>query len=181
MEFAKKKTVDKKRVEVRYTGPILPLGGIYGPTVPQIMDVHTIASLLIKGYRTVEILNNGSEVMLDMSNYDLDFNGDGGASVEKIATPNENVQKMPAKKPQKKEPSDEEKKKLEAEKKAKEEEEELRKLEEEEAREKAEAAKKKAEEEKNSGIKVNQAQNNQNQKNNQQSTSKSKADKLVSK
>ena len=116
MEFAKKKTVDKKRVEVRYTGPILPLGGIYGPTVPQIMDVHTIASLLIKGYRTVEILNNGSEVMLDMSNYDLDFNGDGGASVEKIAPPNENVQKMPAKKPQKKEPSDEEKKKLSREK-----------------------------------------------------------------
>lgn len=199
MEFSKPKTVKRKKVEVRYTGPIMPLGGIYGPTVAQILDIHTISALLIKGYRTVEILNNGEEVLLTMSNYDLDLNGDGGAEVDKIAKPNEEVQKLPNKdkkpEPEKQQPQQPalgQQKAPEPQKPEEEPKQEEKKDDASDGDIKVNSANQ-TEEKKEAevALKVNQPQGNNNQQNNQknwkngqqnqQSTSKSKADKLVSK
>src|SRR5574344_700162 len=82
-----KKYVDRKLVTVDYAGPIMPLGGIYGPTMPKVMPVSEIALLIQKHYRTVEHLENGGTVRLDMANYNLDLNGDGGDYLENIKKP----------------------------------------------------------------------------------------------
>lgn len=105
MEPVTTKTVKQKQVAVRYTGPIIPLGGIYGPTVPQIMDVSIIATLLIKGYRVVEVLSDGREIQLNMGNYNVDNEGDGGKHLKAVSKPNEEIKPIPkpgAKKPEEK-------------------------------------------------------------------------------
>ena len=90
------KFVDKKVVSIDYTGPILPLGGIYGPTIPLIMDVSDIATLIIKQYPVTEHLNDGSKKELDIANYNIDFNGDDGASVKgKSGKPNNKPENVP--------------------------------------------------------------------------------------
>lgn len=191
MEPVKTKFVKQKRVAVRYTGPIMPLGAVYGPTVPQVMDVHTIALLLQKGYRTVEILNDGTEIVLNLANYNIDNEGDGGESLKEVAKPNENITPIPSKNEKKEEPAPVE---------------ETKAPEPSEPEEvKAEEAPAKQEEKTDDvtikvggtvdekkdddGIIVNNGQNQQNfgkkdkhnKHQNQQSTSMSKADKLISK
>lgn len=89
--------VTKKLVKVTDSGPIMPLGGIYGPTLPQIMSVKVIAVLLQKGYHVTEILNNKTEVKLGLTNYNVDLNGDGGKSLDEVKRPNENINRMPRK------------------------------------------------------------------------------------
>lgn len=89
--------VDKKLVKVTDRGPIMPLGGIYGPTLPQIMTVKTIAILLQKGYHVTEILNNKSEIKLSLSNYNVDINGDGGEGLKKVKKPDEDIKPLPKK------------------------------------------------------------------------------------
>jgi len=91
--------VTKKNVKVMTKGPILPLGGIYGPmATPQVMTTHDIAVLLQKRYEVVEVLNNKSEVKLTMGNYNVDLNGDGGKAVEAIKQPTDEVKSIPPKK-----------------------------------------------------------------------------------
>jgi hypothetical protein len=86
-EMLAKRYVDRKLITVDYTGPILPLGGIYGPTQPKVMPISEIALLIQKHYRVVEHLENGGTVRLDMANYNLDLNGDGGEYLESIKKP----------------------------------------------------------------------------------------------
>ena len=87
--------VTRKLVKVTDSGPIMPLGGIYGPTLPQIMSVKVIAVLLQKGYHVTEILNNKTEVKLGLTNYNVDLNGDGGKSLAEVKRPNEKINRMP--------------------------------------------------------------------------------------
>ena len=101
--------VDKKFVKVTDRGPIMPLGGIYGPTLPQIMTVRTIAILLQKGYHVTEILNNKTEIVLSLSNYNVDLNGDGGKSLKDVKRPNEDIKPMPKKNAKVESPAPEEK------------------------------------------------------------------------
>jgi hypothetical protein len=109
------KFVDKKVVSIDYAGPILPLGGIYGPTIPQIMDVSDIATLIIKQYPVTEHLNDGTKKELDIANYNIDFNGDDGASVKgKSGKPNNTPENVPTEEQKKKAKEEEEKKAEEA-------------------------------------------------------------------
>lgn len=78
------KTVTEKYVSIVTNGPIIPLGCIYGPTIPKIMSTSEIAILIQKHYKVVEYLTNGETVVLDMTNYNTDLNGDGGESLAGI-------------------------------------------------------------------------------------------------
>lgn len=96
MEKLETSFVTKKNVKVTTKGPILPLGGIYGPmALPQVMTTHDISVLLQKRYEVVEVLNNGKEVKLSMGNYNVDLNGDGGKAVEEIKQPTDEVKSIP--------------------------------------------------------------------------------------
>lgn len=89
------KYVDKKLVSVNHNGPIYVMGGIYGPTMPQITDVAEIALLIQKQYPVIEHLKNGTEVKLTIANYNIDLSGDAGAYLEDVKGPNEDVQPVP--------------------------------------------------------------------------------------
>ena len=103
MESVETTFVEKKNVTITDNGPIMPLGGIYGPTMPQVMKVGTIATLLQKGYHVSEVLNNGTRVPLTIINYNVDLQGDGGASLKEIKKPNEHIKKI---RPQQQNPVD---------------------------------------------------------------------------
>lgn len=94
---AKSRFVTAKLVKITTVGPILPLGGIYGPTIPQVLSTKIISSLLIKGYKVKEILKNKSEVDLNLMNYNVDLNGDGGNYLHKYIRPSEPIQTIPKK------------------------------------------------------------------------------------
>lgn len=81
------KYVTEKYVKIPFNGPIYTKACIYGPTLPERMPVSEIAMHIQKGYPVVELLANGKEVKLNMVNYNVDLNGDGGASVQNIAQP----------------------------------------------------------------------------------------------
>ena len=64
-----------KMIKIPYNGPIMPLGGVYGPiNSPFKQEVNEISALIMKGYPIIEVLNNGSEVNLTLSNFDKDNN-----------------------------------------------------------------------------------------------------------
>lgn len=90
------KYVDKKFAAVDHNGPIYTLGGIYGPTLPMIMDVSEIALLIQRHYRVNEHLTNGKVVKLDMTNYNIDLNGDEGAGLENIPPVNNDPAPVPS-------------------------------------------------------------------------------------
>ena len=141
-------TVDEKIVNIPWTGPILPMGGIYGPILQRRMTVHEISTLLQKKYPVREILNDGTEVKLTMANYDQDLNGDGGAAAREVKQPNLDIKNVPTK-----------------------EEREEAELEAQIAREEKEAAEKKAAEEAakvvtTTPVQATPVQDNNNQKNN---------------
>lgn len=87
--------VERKLVKVTDSGPIMPLGGIYGPTLPQILSTKIVAVLLQKGYHVTEILNNKSEVKLTLTNYNLDLNGDGGKKLREFKRPTDEISILP--------------------------------------------------------------------------------------
>ena len=99
MEKLVDRFVDKKLVIVTNIGPIMPLGGVYGPVGPQVLDTHTIAVLLQNRYKLKEVLKNGEQVELSLGNYNVDLNGDGGEYVKKIKKPNEDVLPVPKRNP----------------------------------------------------------------------------------
>lgn len=68
------KKVSAKKVKITDNKPIYPMGGIYGPTVPQVLNTSLIVALIQRGYHVVEILDNGKEVPLNLVNYTTDFN-----------------------------------------------------------------------------------------------------------
>ena len=157
-------TVDEKIVNIPWTGPILPMGGIYGPILNRRMSVHEIATLIQKRYPVNEMRVDGREVKLTMANYDMDLNGDGGAATREVKQPNTNIKNIPTK-----------------------EEREEAELEAQIAREEKEAAKKKAAEEAakvvtTTPVQAVPAQNN-NQKNNGKKDKKNRpmVDDLVAK
>ena len=87
--------VERKLVKVTDSGPIMPLGGIYGPTLPQVLSTKIVAVLLQKGYHVTEILNNKTEVKLTLTNYNLDLNGDGGKKLGEFKRPTDNITVLP--------------------------------------------------------------------------------------
>lgn len=89
--------VERKLVKVTDSGPIMPLGGIYGPTLPQVLSTKIVAVLLQKGYHVTEILNNKSEVKLTLTNYNLDLNGDGGKKLKEFKRPSDDIAVLPKK------------------------------------------------------------------------------------
>ena len=63
----------KKRIIIPQNGPIYGKGGVMGPiTTPYMEDINTIAIILIRGSRVVEVLDSGEHVELDLNNYDRD-------------------------------------------------------------------------------------------------------------
>ena len=89
--ITKPKTVDRKLVRITTSGPILPKGGIYGPTTPAIETVEEIALLLQKHYGVNEILADGTEVKLDITNYNFDLSDDDNAHLEGIKDPQDPI------------------------------------------------------------------------------------------
>lgn len=87
--------VTQKLVSINDSGPIYPLGGIYGPTMPQITAVSEIALLIQKGYKVIEHLKNGNEVKLTIADYNIDLNGDEGAYLNDVKSPVEEATPIP--------------------------------------------------------------------------------------
>ena len=85
------KYVKEKYVKVTDIGPILPMGNLYGPTLPRIMNTHMISVLLQKGYHVTEILNDGTEVKLTLMNYDRDLNN---GITPKVTKRNDNIREF---------------------------------------------------------------------------------------
>jgi hypothetical protein len=73
--------VNKKLIKILSRGPIYEKNGVYGPiTVPYVENVRTIFLMLRGGKFIVEVLPNGEEVKLTISNFDQSLLG----NVEKI-------------------------------------------------------------------------------------------------
>ena len=67
--------VKKKRIVIMHKGLIYPLG-ISGPhTVPYWENLDMINKLVMGNYKVYEVLNDGTRVLLDYTNYDKE-NGD---------------------------------------------------------------------------------------------------------
>lgn len=67
--------VSTKKIKVNSRGPIRELSGIYGPIItPYIESVRTIASMIKSGKEVIEVLNNNTEVVLSLENYNFDLN-----------------------------------------------------------------------------------------------------------
>lgn len=94
MQIIPKNTVENKIVNIPYSGPILLMGGIYGPIFDRLLPVSEIALLLQRQYPVREVVN-GEEIALDMSNYNLDLKGDGGEEADAVEPVNNEPQKMP--------------------------------------------------------------------------------------
>lgn len=63
----------KKKIKVLYRGPIYEKGGIYGPiTTPYLEDVKTISRFLLSGKKVSEVLDDGTEISLDLTNFNTD-------------------------------------------------------------------------------------------------------------
>lgn len=74
-----------KLVTIPHRGPIIPLGGVYGPiTHAHHMDMTTIRILVTKGYEVDEHLNNGKVIRLDLNNYAKDNNASEGIEVDRV-------------------------------------------------------------------------------------------------
>lgn len=71
-----KRLVQRKRVKVLDSVMIYPLG-IQGPIdKPALLKIDQICELVMSGYQVTEVLDDGSEIKLDASNYDVDH-GEG--------------------------------------------------------------------------------------------------------
>lgn len=69
------RVVRKKRIVILHKGLIYPLG-ISGPhTVPYWENIEMINKLVMGNYKVYEVLNDGTRVALDYTNYDKE-NGD---------------------------------------------------------------------------------------------------------
>jgi hypothetical protein len=86
MEFVGTKTVNAKLVKIKDNKPIYPLGGIYGPTVPQVFSTTIIASLIQRGYHVFEVLKDGSEIQLNLGNFKTKFDGTEDTAIPNIIT-----------------------------------------------------------------------------------------------
>ncbi len=63
--------VTTKMIKILHNGPIYEKSGIFGPIrTPYMEDVQTIFRLLSGGKKVVEVLSNGKEVELNVSNFD---------------------------------------------------------------------------------------------------------------
>lgn len=86
MEFVGTKTVNAKLVKIKDNKPIYPLGGIYGPTVPQVFSTTIIASLIQRGYHVFEVLKDGSEIQLNLGNFKTKFDGTEDSAIPNVIT-----------------------------------------------------------------------------------------------
>lgn len=70
-----KTLVKKKRIVILHRGLIHPLG-ISGPhLVPYWENIEIINKLIMSGYKVAEVLKDGTQIVLDFTNYDKE-NGD---------------------------------------------------------------------------------------------------------
>jgi len=61
----------KKMIKILQRGPIYPKGGISGPILtPYMEDVRTIFIMITRGIKVVEVLSDGTEVVLNTMNFD---------------------------------------------------------------------------------------------------------------
>lgn len=86
--------VEHKFVILPHQGPIYPKAGIHGPILtPYKEDVRTIGILLMRDYKVTEVLADGTEVALNLQNFDQDNTG----VVEKPASKPEKEEVKPPK------------------------------------------------------------------------------------
>jgi hypothetical protein len=65
-----------KKIRILESGPISALGGIHGPILSYYReDIGTIFALVRDGVRVIELTPDGSEIPLDIQNYDKENGG----------------------------------------------------------------------------------------------------------
>ncbi len=65
--------IKAKKITISTAGPILPKGGIQGPIrSPYLENIDVIASLIMGGYSVNEVLRDGTELPLNLTNFDRD-------------------------------------------------------------------------------------------------------------
>lgn len=70
-----KTLVQKKRIIIKSSGPIRLKGNIQGPIeIPYYEDVNVICKMIMEGLKVFEVLNDKTEVRLNLINYDTELN-----------------------------------------------------------------------------------------------------------
>ena len=65
-----------KKIRVLEAGPIAALGGIHGPILSYYREnIETIFAMVRDGVRVIELTPDGSEIPLDIQNYDKENGG----------------------------------------------------------------------------------------------------------
>jgi len=63
--------MNAKLIKIKSNGPIYAKGGVYGPIeTPYAEDLGTVFRMLSAGVKIVEVLEDGTEVVLTVSNFD---------------------------------------------------------------------------------------------------------------
>ena len=84
--------VETKMITLPDRGPIYPKGGIMGPIVHPFKEhVKTIGLLLMRSYRVNEVLEDGSVIKLDLTNFDKDNNPEVAPVVDPTPAPTGDV------------------------------------------------------------------------------------------
>lgn len=82
-----KTLVQKKRIVIKSSGPIRLKGNIQGPIeIPYYEDVNVICKMIMEGLKVFEVLNDKSEVRLNLINYDTELNPQD-PSMKKVLEP----------------------------------------------------------------------------------------------
>lgn len=73
-----------KKIKIISSGSIRALRGVSGPIYnPFITDTTTIINILFEGHKVIEVLSDGTEVELDILNYNKDLDREHLLAVDK--------------------------------------------------------------------------------------------------
>jgi hypothetical protein len=67
-------SVERKMIKIPHRGPINEIGGVFGPiSSPYMEKTKTIIAMLKTGKKVTEVLPDGTEIALNLENYNADL------------------------------------------------------------------------------------------------------------